>query len=595
MWISLYPYLPAGRTRLAAGLLAVLALAACAQNMPPKQGASGEAPAAGTAGAPAKAAAKPAEPAAPKPAPPAPATPATPAAPPVIALARPVTPQPPDGKWLTDANGRQYFLEKLEKTEGTYRRMDDKMVRTRWGITIEVAKEDDRFFYYKVYKSDQTPTPRRTEPTAEELAAAAATYKVETLDSDSLRFVPFDKGLPKRGQWRNGFDIADMNGDGHLDIVHGPPRKEPSNPVIFLGDGKGTWRRWREARFPPVPFDYGNVAAADFNGDGHMDLVIGMHLRGLQVLLGDGKGNFTNASEGLDFQVPGRGEDVPGFSTQAVAVVDWNGDGRPDILALGEGPGLNVTAGRAQPLASQAFGVIVYLNQGNGKWLRKDQGTGRAQLFGDSLTVGDFNGDHRPDFATSSSVMGRKDLVDLGRADGGWDPVSLDLVRPAAYVNAVKAVDLDRDGRADLVLAYTSFEQHVWRSGIDVLYARPDGKWERRPLWVEAGKTGFFALGTGDLDGDGNLDLVALSGDGRTLIFHGDGKGFFTHEKTAVPAYPGECRGYHVQLADLDGDGKDEIVASFAGEPAGMLMPTEGCSSGGGLNVWHLAGEGRKP
>src|SRR5262249_7440101 len=148
-----------------------------------------------------------------------------------------------------------------------------------------------------------------------------------------------------------------------------------------------------------------------------------------------------------------------GFSSKALAVADWNGDGRPDLLALGEGPRLNIAGGRAGQLApSQSFGVVIYLNQGDGKWLRKDQGTGFVNLFGDSLTLGDFNGDHRIDFATSSGVQGRKDLVDLGKADGGWEAVTLDQVRPQSYVNAVHAVDLDRDGRTDLVVAYMSFE-----------------------------------------------------------------------------------------------------------------------------------------
>jgi hypothetical protein len=106
--------------------------------------------------------------------------------------------------------------------------------------------------------------------------------------------------------------------------------------VIFLGDGKGSWLRWREAKFPSLAYDYGDVQAGDFNGDGHPDLALAVHLRGLIALLGDGKGGFRNASEGLDFALGGR---TP-FSSTALRIVDWNGDGRPDILAFGEGPGL---------------------------------------------------------------------------------------------------------------------------------------------------------------------------------------------------------------------------------------------------------------
>ncbi len=474
-------------------------------------------------------------------------------------------------------------------------------MRTKWGIPIQVVKEDAKYYYYKVYK-EPAGTPavasvKPKEPTAEDKAKVIETYRVDTGESDRLRFVSFGNGLPTSGQWRDGFDLADMNGDGKIDIVHGPPRKGLSNPAIFLGDGKGNWQRWKNTKYPPLAFDYGDAVVADFNQDGHLDIALGMHLRGIQVLLGDGKGNFTNGSDGLDFLVPGskaaNGE-IGGFSSKALAVADWNGDGRPDLLALGEGPRLNISGGRGQGqlVTSQAYGVVVYLNQGNGKWLRKDQGTGTANLFGDSLTMGDFNGDHRIDFATSTGVQGRKDLINLSKADGGWEPVTLDQLRPTSYINAVHAADFDHDGRTDLAVAYTSFELGVWRTGIDIFYSRPGDKWERRALAVEESQAGIFTLTTGDLDGDGNLDVVALTGNGKTWIFLGDGKGAFTREKTGVPAFPGGCRGYHVRLKDLDGDGKDEIVSSFAGEGS-PLASEEGCPSGGGLTAWHLAPRGK--
>jgi len=504
------------------------------------------------------------------------------------------TTQPADGQWQKDEEGREYRLEKMEKGQAV--RLDPKTVRSKWGIPIQVVKEDAKYYYYKLYKeppaAEAVPSVVPKEPTPEEKQKVAATYANDVKESDRLRFVPFGNGLPTSGQWREGFDVADMNGDRHPDIVHGPPRKGLSNPIVFLGDGKGNWQRWKNTKYPQLAFDYGDAVVGDFNKDGHPDIALGMHLRGIQVLLGDGKGNFTNWSEGLDFSVPGsKGADAGGgYSSKALAVADWNGDGRPDLLAFGEGPRLNISGGRAQgQLApSEAYGVVIYLNQGNGKWLRKDQGTGSVNLFGDSLTLGDFNGDHRIDFATSSGIQGRKDLVDLGKADGGWEPVTLNEVRPGSYVNAVYAADLDRDGRTDLAVAYTSFELGVWRTGIDLFYSRPGDKWERRALAVEEERVGVFAIGSGDLDGDGNLDLVALTGNGRTWMFLGDGKGSFTREKAAIPPFPGGCRGYHVQLKDLDGDGKDEIVSSFAGEGS-PLTTEEGCPSGGGLTAWHLA------
>ncbi|MFL6235068.1 MAG: FG-GAP repeat domain-containing protein [Thermoanaerobaculia bacterium] len=503
-------------------------------------------------------------------------------------------PQPPDGKWLVDKEGRQYFINKLSKTGLRFLRMPSGKVRTAWGIDIDVVKEDDQFFYYKVYRATGSgPSGVPAALTPEELQKIADSYKVETPESQRLKLVPFGNGLPTTGQWRDSFEIADMNGDGHPDIVHSPARKTLTPPVIFLGDGKGGWRRWSEAKYPRLSWDYGGAAVGDFNGDGHPDVALGVHLRGLMALQSDGKGGFTDIGKGLDFHLPGGGREE-GFSSRTLAVTDWNGDGRPDIVAVGEGPRLNLmNRDQARPTQNtEAYGVVVYLNQGNGTWLRKDQGTSSREIFSDTVTVGDFNGDHHKDFATGTSVQGRKSLVNLGRADGGWSTMDLADVRKGAYIRSVEAADLNRDGLDDLAVGYLAYEGEAWHSGIDVFYSQKDGTWKRRGLLSLDKRLEISALGHGDLDGDGKTDLVALTGDGDIWIFLGDGQGFFTRETaTGIPAFPGACAGYHVRLADLDGDGKDEIVADFAGEASPMFDPDR-CPSGGGIQAWHVAPAG---
>jgi hypothetical protein len=499
------------------------------------------------------------------------------------AAAQPVGPsalEPPDGKWLTDDQGRQYFVTPAPRQEGLYRWENEEhtKVRLAYGLRMDVVSYDDKNFYVKIYRPQDAPAPAPTQQTPENLAKAAATYKFNTPAAHRVTFEPFENGLPKHGQWRNGFVVADMNGDGHPDIVHGLPRKGGIKPMIFLGDGKGHWQQWATT-FPQVPFDYGDVAVGDLNGDGKLDLVVASHLRGITAMLGDGKGNFTLWSQGIEFKEPGKGDNSPPFSSRAIQIFDWNHDGKPDILAAGEGPRLAVSRGNNSS-SNEAFdqgarGFRVYLNQGNGTWVAKNEKN--SELFGDAITSGDFNGDGIPDFVMGSSIMGYRSIVGYGQPDGSWKRAEIDALRPSIVT----------------ALATADFDHGVWRTGIDILYSRPGDTWERRPLSNEEGRNGIYALTVGDLSGDGARDLVALTGNGGSWIFLGDGKGWFVREdSTPVTAGDSGCRGYHAVLADLDGDGKDELVASFAGEGASQAGVPQ-CESGGSLRAWKVVKAGK--
>jgi len=379
-----------------------------------------------------------------------------------------------------------------------------------------------------------------------------------------LTFQSVDAGLPHTGMWRHGFAVADMNGDGRVDLVFTSPRKKPGPPAIFLNEGNLRFARWEEAQFPSeIGFDYGAVVAADFDGNGAMDLAVGVHLSGVLVLLSDGHGTFSAVSEGFTYPST--------FSSRALAVTDWNGDGRLDVAALSDGP---------RPLSSVKLGVTIFENLGSA-W-RQTRATASDGIFGDSIAAGDVDGDGLPDLVTASHNTRDQRVLRLG-SDGALVRRALETMTPSAVVRAVEMADFDDDGLDEIVIGYTAGSPGV---GSLELISLPSASRPARRLWSQEGAR-VAAIATGDLNGDGALDIVAALADGRLLTFNGDGHSSFSRGADISPsAWRNGCDAYAVRVADLDADDRGEIIATFADE--------SGCASGGGIEVWRTGSEESK-
>jgi len=229
---------------------------------------------------------------------------------------------------------------------------------------------------------------------------------------------------------------------------------------------------------------------------------------------------------------------------------------------------------------------VVYLNGGDGTWSKRAEvGSGN---FGSSLAVADMNGDGLLDIVTGSERRGFRGILNLGQPDGSWREVVIDELRPDAIFRAVAVGDFDHDGKNDLAVGYLSSELGVDRRGIDVLLARGAG-WQRKTLLADQTRVPIGALATGDIDGDGALDLVAVDGAGQLLVFRGDGRGGFAREPIAKPPLAEKCTGYGLSLSNVDGAKGDDIVASFADESDGdPIVGGAPCPSQGSLRVWHV-------
>ena len=329
----------------------------------------------------------------------------------------------------------------------------------------------------------------------------------------------------------NAADIA-VAGTASVTVVNPAPGGGRSNPVFFS----------ITTNTPSLSLagtDHLNgsrsqaVAAADLNGDGKLDLVVGnLDSATVSIFLGVGDGTFTPRVDFATGQFP-----------NSVAIGDFNGDGKPD-LALANGSGT----------------VSILLGNGDGTFQPHVEYTAGPGAF--SLAVGDFNADGRLDLAVANNngnLSGTVSIL-LGNGDGTFQPHVDYQVGMGPYSVAVG--DFNGDGKLDLVVAnYPSVFT------VSVLLGNGDGTF-RPQVTYPVGRQPI-SVAVADLNGDGKLDLaVADFTDGLVSVLLGNGDGTF---QPSVE-YPTGKVPSTIIVGDFNGDGKLDLATSnFA--PGGFTVP----------------------
>lgn len=400
--------------------------------------------------------------------------------------------------------------------------------------------------------------------------------------TDRLRFEPVSGGLPNSGRWQMSLDIADMNEDGRLDLVLPPPRGGNGKPVIMLQGARfGEWQPWAACRWPHKDFklDYGSVRAADFDGDGHLDIVLAAHFADTVVMYGDGKGNFERA-----VRLPKGNQAV---TARAVVVADFNKDGRLDVATLAE---LDVDVGKGQRLESGLVNVVFNLPGG---WILAGSQGLPERGHGDALSAADLDGDGFPELLLTSRQAEQRQLVLRNRSGGmAWEAIAENAMPFDAYVFAVAAGRVDDTKGRDVVYCFEQFNPMKGGEPAQacVLYHfhNAQGRFEIPKRGEIIWKTsGYFenpkGIALGDLDGDGRNDLVVVFPSGKVLVLLQGATGQWLEEKSPELALENTDL-FDVRIADLDGDKKAELIL--------MGSPREQKPVGGGVFVFKTGRPG---
>ena len=330
--------------------------------------------------------------------------------------------------------------------------------------------------------------------------------------------------------------VADFNGDGNPDIV---TANNAGNTVsILLGNGAGGFAPSAGSPFA-VGVSPGSVAVGDFNGDGKPDIVTSNSGgNNVSVLLGDGAGGFTPAA-GSPF--------AAGKAPFAVGVADFNGDGKLDI----------VTANNVDQ------NLTILLGNGTGGFTPSSSSPfALGTVSPQSLAVGDFNGDGVPDVAVTA--YNNKVVVLLGDGSGGFRGAQSFTV--GSFPQFIAAADLNADGRLDIVTANSG------GNTVSVLLGNGTGGFTAAPGSPFAVGMTPQSVAVADVNGDGKPDLLAAnSGDNTVTVLLGNGSGGFI----AASGSPFAAGSVPLALAvgQFNGDGRTSIaIADVAAGSVTLLL-----------------------
>jgi enediyne biosynthesis protein E4 len=353
--------------------------------------------------------------------------------------------------------------------------------------------------------------------------------------------------------------LFDANGNGYLDLYvlsggssYHQSEREKYKDRLYFNDGFGNFT-WQPDALPGIIASGSKVAAADFDGDGDLDLFVGGRvipgeypLPAQSYILRNNNGVFEDVSSEVLPQLK-----ILGLITDAIWT-DFDGDDKVDLIVVGEW--MPVTFFRNED------GVL--------KNVTDQSGIGHQKGWWNSITAGDFNKDGKMDYIVGNLGLNSKLKASINMPvrmyaddfdqNGSIDPIMTRFIEGKEHVihprdNLTKQIaSMKRRfpkyhiyGEADLSKTLTSDEiKRAYRLEANFMESaylenQGNGRFSLKPLPQEAQIAPVFGVLVNDYNGDGNPDVLITGNSYATeihsgwydagigLYLQGDGKGNF--------------------------------------------------------------------
>lgn len=325
--------------------------------------------------------------------------------------------------------------------------------------------------------------------------------------------------------------LGDIDGNGSLDAV---VSLVDSGAVVLQNDGRGNLSVTAE-----LPGRIWNVALADLDNRNGLDIVA--------IDLSSGSVIVRKQSESGQFFAPENVKKIQVEGVQSIALGDMNGDGHVDIV-----------------VGNFRTPHIVLINDGNGDFDdRHTFGVPQELILTVSVHLGDFDADGDLDVLTINLNSPPTVYFNDGLANFRNDNFSLLGSLPkTAQVGAVG--DFNGDGYLDVILPGLLNRALVFLNDGHG-YFPDDLSYEFGPF-----DTAPYGADSGDLNSDGHPDIAIFAGGELVTVFQNDGSGGFSTDTARTYELPNNRSGDapssgsygDVKFGDMDGDGQLDLVAA---------------------------------